>query len=490
MKELHDGTPPSWRQAFSYKWQILLILTFLLGVNSAPVYATQTAPVEIVPANTPIEHFIFLMQENHSFDNYFGTYPGADGIPEGVCMPVDPFDDANETCIEPFHFGEQDIQMDDPDHSEETHKLQYNEGKMDGFYYALNRRGQDGRLAMVYYDDNEIPYHWNVADEYVLFDAFFSSAAGGSFINHSYWISAQSGSEKGRDQQEVLAETTTIFDLLEERGISWKFYVQNYEAELTYRTLDQFPGNRTSQVIWVPLLNFDRFLDDPVLNSKIVDISVYYDDLVNGTLPQVAYMVPSGPSEHPPSSLLSGQRFIKTLIQSLMQSSYWERSAFLWSYDDWGGWYDHVPPPQVDEDGYGFRVPALLVSPYAKKGHIESTVMDYTSALKFIEENWDIPPLAERDANANSIITAFDFDQPPRPAKFIPFDRDSGEVKVEPRRGVIYGAYGAALLLAVGLISMAMIRSDRDETLAVTHPDKKKKQTKSLDQNKRYSQEN
>ncbi|MDW8005550.1 MAG: alkaline phosphatase family protein, partial [Thermomicrobium sp.] len=129
---------------------------------------------------------------------------------------------------------------------------------------------------------------------------------------------------------------------------------------------------------------------------------------------------PTSPTSFRPArassgSIQAGQRFVRSLIQALMRSPYWWNSAFLVTYDDWGGWYDHVPPPQVDEYGYGFRVPAFLVSPYAKRGYIDSTTYDFTSILKFIEENWDLQPLAERDARATSITNAFDFDQPPRP---------------------------------------------------------------------------
>jgi phospholipase C len=356
--------------------------------------------------------------------------------------------------------GDNDVQNDDPVHSKATYLLQNNEGRMDGFVYALYQRNQDGRLAMGYYDDRELPYYWNIAEEYVLFDRFFSSAGGGSLINHMYWVAGAPGVvESGGNRQEVLAEIDTIFDRLQENGISWKFYVQNYDPELNYRTMHLYPGNRASQVIWNPLLNIDRFLDDPDLFRHIVSLDEYYDDLDNGNLPAVAFMVPSGPSEHPPSSLKSGQRFVKSLIQALMQSQYWENSAFMWSYDDWGGWYDHVPPPHVDEYGYGFRVPALLVSAYARPGHIDSTTLDYTSALKFIEENWGLEPLTERDAQANSISSALDFSQPPRQPKFLPFERATGQSKPEPRRVVIYLAYGAAMLLAGGVSVLAMLQT-------------------------------
>jgi len=280
----------------------------------------------------------------------------------------------------------------------------------------------------------------------VLFDRFFSSDHGGSFANHMYWVSATPGVSRGSEVG--YDKIPTIFDRLEEQGISWKFYVQNYDPQITYRTLSQFSGNRASQVIWVPLLNIDRFLDDPKLSSHIVDLGEYYKDLENGTLPAVAYIAPSGASEHPPGSLRSGQKFVKSLIQALMRSDSWDKSAFLLLYDDWGGWYDHVPPPQVDENGYGMRVPGVLVSAYARRGHIDSTELDFTSVPKFIEENWNLKPLSERDANATSFIAAFDFSQPPRQPFFIPFERVVTVQTPEPRRIVIYAAYGGALFLA------------------------------------------
>src|SRR5687768_12840089 len=433
-----------------------LIFALVMALLLPNARAQADTPSQATKPNTPIEHFVVLMQENHTFDNYFGTYPGADGIPEGVCMPVDPFDEKNTECVEPFHIG--DRPSEDLDHSLPTFRMQYNEGKMDGFAYALYKRNQNGALAMTYYDDRELPYYWNLADEYVLFDKFFSSDHGGSFANHIYWVAAEHGGNGV--SQEGYPDLVTIFDRLQEKGISWKFYVQNYDPNINYRTSHLILGNRASQVIWVPLLNIPRFLDDPELSSHIVDLREYYTDLENGTLPAVAYIVPSGASEHPPSSVRSGQKFVKTLLQSLTRSYAWESSAFLLVYDDWGGWYDHVEPPQVDEHGYGFRVPALLISPYAKRGHIDSTVLDFTSILKFIEENWDLEPIAERDAKANSLVSAFDFSMSPREPVFIPLERVVKVERVEPRRYVIYAAYGGALLLGVLMIIWTAVGSD------------------------------
>ncbi len=425
----------------------------LLFTAVAPGPALAADP----PTQTPIKHFMFLLQENHSFDNYFGTYPNADGIPAGTCMPLDPAQ-PSLGCITSFHLGSQPVS--DLLHNRETFVGQYLDGKMDGFVSAHRALGgsnaeQVARLAMGYYDDRDLPYYWNVARQYVLFDRFFSSAAAGSFMNHMYWVTASPG-DPNHDSPPVDGfgdDLLTIFDRLESAGISWKFYVQNYDPTINYRTLAN-AGDKAAQAVFVPLLDFNRFLDNPSLFSHIVDIGQYYTDLQNGTLPTVAYMAPLGSSEHPPGSIQAGERFVQTIINGLTRSEYWNSSAFLWAYDDWGGWFDHVSPPQVDAYGYGFRVPALLVSPYARQGQVNSTTLDYTSVLKFIEDNWGLKPLAARDAAATSIASAFDFTSPPRPPEFLPASRTT-DLPAEPNRTVLYIAYAAAIVLALALLLAA-----------------------------------
>ncbi len=230
--------------------------------------------------------------------------------------------------------------------------------------------------------------------------------------------------------------------------------MQKYDRTITYRNLGT-SGNRASQVIWVPLLNFDRFLDNPDLASHIVNLDQYYIDLKNDDLPAVSFITPSGASEHPPGSLETGQRFVKTLIQELMRSSFWDTSVFMLVYDDWGGWYDHVAPPEVDEYGYGPRVPALLVSPFAKEGFIDSTELDFTSILKFIEYNWGLEALADRDAKANNILTAFDFNQPLRSAQFLPLSREVAPITIKSPTTKIYFTYGFGSILALATIGFA-----------------------------------
>lgn len=428
--------------------RLYVVLTMMVALL-APT--TASAADGEPPTTTPIRHFITLMQENHAFDNYFGTYPGADGTPEGTCMPVDPTKPGGE-CIKPHHLG--NVAVKDLGHNRDIFNGEYRNGKMDGFVSAHKGSGIPPDLAMGFYDRRDIPYYWNIASQYVLFDRFFTSAAGGSVWNHLFWVTGTPGNPSEDDiPPHGFGDLPTIFDRLQKKGVSWKFYVQNYDPTITYRSREG-RGDRGSQVVWNPLLAYDRYLDDPELFGHIVDLSEYYQDLNNNTLPAVAYIVPSGASEHPPGSIQAGERSVRTLINALTRSSSWNSSAFMWSYDDWGGWYDHVAPPQVDKYGYGFRAPALLVSPYARQGFIDHTQLDFTSELKFIEENWGVAPLAGRDAAALSLTSAFDFSSPPRAPAFVSGDVDPSPRPPDPNRFVIYAAYvgalGLALLLMLG----------------------------------------
>ncbi len=444
---------------------VALALGVLLALVAGAGGRAQTDKAPHEPT-TPIRHFVTLLQENHTYDNYFGTYPRGDGLPAGTCEPVD-LRHPGGRCIRPFHIGDNAIVPGDLDHSSSTARLQWDKGRLDGFVSALGLRNQNGALAMGYRDGSDIPYYWNLADQYVLYDHFFSSAMTGSFLNHVYWVTG--GPAGGRDgfPSGGYRNLTTIFDRLDAAGVSWKFYVQNYNPRLTFRTLREFPGNRSSQVIWVPLLSIPRYLDTPRLRSHIVDLDEYYKDVQDGTLPAVSYIVPSGPSEHPPSSITSGEAFVRSLINSLIASPEWKSSAFLLAYDDWGGWYDHVKPPQVDKYGYGFRVPALLVSPYAKRAVVH-TQLDFTSILRFIEDNWQLRPLTSRDATANSIATGFDFSQSPRPAQFTSSIRGQA-LEAHVRRSVIYLLYSLAFLVPLGLIALAIL-AGRDGVLSRLRP--------------------
>jgi phospholipase C len=419
-----------------------LALALAAVVLLAPGASAATSPD--TATRTPIKHVVMVMQDNHSFDNYFGTYPGADGIPAGVCQPLELTRSTTTGCVKPFRLGT--TTPEDLGQGVGVQKRQYDGGRMDGFVAAYRRLGLDGTTAMGYYDGRDIPYSWNVARQYVLFDRFFGSTAVGSRESYLYWVAANApASRNPLTSSAGYDQLPTIFDRLAAKGISAKFYVEN----LGSGTLgpDAVRTDRSSQLIKVPLLSMKRFTSGGPLAGTVVDLSEYYRDVRSGTLPAVSYIVTSGSSENPPGRVAAGQERLRTLTSELIRSRYWSTSAFMWSYDGWGGWYDHVAPPKVDARGYGFRVPALLLSPYARRGVVDHTVMDYTAMLKFVETNWAIPPLATRDARSAGLMSAFDFSAGPRPAAFVPTTYgDPPEVAHQGRTsGIIYALYGGAV---------------------------------------------
>ena len=428
---------------------VLSLCTGLAALLAAPsATAADTAPAP----TTPIEHFVMLMQGDRTFDNYFGTYPGADGIPAGTCQVFVRTKPANG-CVEPFEVGEEAVPALAPGESVLT--AQYNKGAMDGFVSAYVAQGRDGTPAMGHYGRKQLPFSWAAADEYVLFDAFFASAFHGTRDNRSYWVSAApapagTGTGRGAMPATGYGKQLTIFDRLQAAGVSWKFYVQDYDARQTYRSS---ATGTVGQAVRVPLLNYPRFIDDPQLASHIVDLSQYYRDLTEGTLPAVSYIATSGAIERSSRSIPAAQNLLRDLTTQLMVSPYWRSSAFLWTYDGSGGWYDHVAPPTVDGAQLGFRVPTLLVSPYARRGHIEHSQLEYSSVLRFVEDNWGLAPMTARDRGATSIAGAFDFAGPPRaPVLISPVAASAGPV-VEVRTA--YWAYGGSAALALALWGFA-----------------------------------
>jgi phospholipase C len=415
---------------------------------------SRSGPVLVdAQAATHIKHVFVIMQENHTFDNYFGTYPGADGLATGLSMPVNPAVKGGET-VQAYHLPA--LRTQDLDHGEVSALAAFNNGEMNGFVAAQQDRNLPGSLALGYYDGTDLPLYWDLADKYVLADRFFSSAMGGSLANHQYWVSGMD-SGKGESIPAAGIQMTTIFDRLEAAGFSWKFYVKNYDPSLDFRHID--PTNpKDSQVAWVPLLTIPSVVDDPSQRARIQDLGNLYHDLADGTAPSVSYIIQGGTSEHPPGQVGNGQNATVGIITSIMRSSAWKDSAILLTWDDWGGWYDHVVPPQVDGDGYGFRVPALIISPFAKKGFILHDTADFTSILKFIERLHGLAPLTTRDEAATDLMAAFDFSQPPRTASqpnvgttFPPLATRGPSVVTLVE---MYGAIGGLALLVLALAAL------------------------------------
>jgi phospholipase C len=420
---------------------------------------TSTAPPLAInaPAAAKIKHVFVLMQENHTFDNYFGTFPGADGVVNDCGVPTNPLDPASP-LVRPFHLNQ--LRTPDLHHGEVTSRAAFDNGKMDGFIKAQLTRKLPGRLALGYYDGRDLAFYWELAQQYVLADRFFSSAQGGSSINHQYWVAARSSAQADSIPKTGI-DLVTIFDRLEAAHLGWKFYVKNYTPSLNFR--NQLPNDpRGAQLAWVPLLTMPRFVDDPARRARLVDLADLYSDLTRGDAPAVSYIIQGGTSEHPPGQIVNGEIATVAIISAIMRSPLWESSAIILTWDDWGGWYDHVAPPQVDRDGYGFRVPALIISPYAKRGQIFHETADFTSILKFIERLHGLAPLSTRDEQANDLMNAFDFQQPARRAA-IPAGRHVNAV-VTPR-GLsaerLTQTYGVVVVLSLVLLAVTLVLGAR-----------------------------
>ena len=384
-----------------------------------------SAHADAVGPRTPIKHFVVLLEEGRSFDSLFGTYPGAEGVPANACVAL-----TTIRCARPY-----------PLEAATLKNLPDEDKRASGFF------------TLAYYTEKNTQYLWNVADQYVLFDHYFSASPinpNAANWNRMFLIAGSNGTLK-RLPTQGYANVTTIFDRLEAAGVSWKFYVEGYQRDQNFHAIAEgkpAPG----QVVRVPLLSIPRFVDDPALSAHIVDMSEYFSDLNNGTLPSVAYIVPKGAGEPTDKSLMLNQRHLKAVMQELMRSRYWPESALLWTHDQPDGWYDHVAPPQLGGDLAGGRVPAMLISPYAAKGKIDGTVFDHNSVLRFIESNWSLEPLSGRTAEANDLLGALNFEQTPRPAVFMPMARSAVVVKKEPVRAWIYRLYGAGLAMAALVI--------------------------------------
>ncbi len=372
-----------------------------------------------------IKHVVWVIQENHSFDNYFGTFPGVDGIPPATCLPKMP---GSKACVKPFHMPA-GAPPCDLGHAWPLAHAAYDNGKMDGFVWA-----EGTSYTMGYYDRRDIPNYWSYAEHFTLCDRFFSSLLGPSGPNHVYTVAAQSGGlivnvatlkelEKTLDDPAGFS-FASIVNLFEKTKLSWKYYVQTLPAPLASKFTKYggvFSPAPDVYNLWNPLPGFKAVRDNPALMAHMQDLKEYYRDLDQGTLPQVCWIVPYfEDSEHPPSPIAAGMWYVTKLINALMTSRYWSDSVIFLTWDDYGGFYDHVEPPVVDAFGYGPRVPMIVISPYAKPGYIAHTTYDLTSVLKFIEERWGMGHLTARDDRANGMLDCFDFSQAANPPLVIP----------------------------------------------------------------------
>jgi phospholipase C len=461
------------------------------GGTVSPVLALEAVEIH------KIKHIVIIMQENRSFDSYFGTFPGADGIPPGVCVP----DPRNGGCISPYH-DPSDLNYGGP-HGVKNARADIDGGAMDGFvgqaetgqncsttnpscspcHATSASQGPSSRCVdvMGYHDAREIPNYWTYAQKYVLQDHMFEPNASWSLPAHLFMVSEWSArcrnaldpstcrsapqhpnadalnksSRQGsfyhpNDGQLVYAWTDMTY-LLHKSGVSWAYYISKgtepdceNDAQTTCAPVKQGPQ---TPGIWNPLPSFTDVWQDGQRND-VESVGRFFAATQRGTLPAVSWVIPNGKvSEHPQGLVSAGQTYVTGVINAIMRSPDWKSTAIFLSWDDWGGFYDHVVPPVVDSMGFGLRVPGIVISPYAKRGFIDHHVLSHDAYNKFIEDDFlggqrldprtdgrpdPRPDVREDDPLLGNLIHDFNFLQRPRPPLILSVHPAPGPASTPP----------------------------------------------------------
>jgi phospholipase C len=436
----------------------MLPLIAACGGSSTPAHTLS--PLDM--ARQKLAHIVIIMQENRSFDHYFGTFPGAEGIPmsdgvPSVCVP----DPRNGQCVRPFH-DPSDRNAGGP-HGQRDAAADVNAGKMDGFirqYVGRQKNCADpndpacaeeggGSLpdVMGYHDQHEIPNYWAYAQNFVLQDHLFQANASWSLPMHLFLVSEWSARCTGPDpmtcrnelQSPVTAPAngsrapyawTDLTYLLHQKGVSWAYYLDDGaqpDCEDNPATCVNLRVGVPS--IWNPLPGFATVQQDGELGN-IRRLEEFFAAAEQGNLPAVSWIMPaSAHSEHPTALVSAGQAYVTRLVNAVMQGPSWSSTAIFLSWDDWGGFYDHVVPPSVDLNGYGLRVPGIVIGPYAKKGFIDHQTLSFDAYNKLIEDVFlngsridpktngrpdPRPNVREAIQQLGDLLFDFDFTQPPR----------------------------------------------------------------------------
>jgi phospholipase C len=399
-----------------------LLLSACIGGSSGP---TTTVPAKV--PNGPIEHIVFFIKENRTFDNYFGTFPGTNGATTAT---------TSTGAVVPLHH-EAD-QVPDIDHSSAGAMKAYDGGKMDRFDQIHSSGKNEGTSGDVYannsltqFNQSDIPNYWSFAQQFVLGDNMYSSLMGPSFPNHLYSVAAQSGgaidnpdtgigslghstngwgcdvqgqqvkvkNSDGTTQiHEACFNFQTLADELDAAHYSWRYYA---------------PPAGQGGYIWSSFNAIQHIRYGPDWKF-VVPTAQFMTDAAAGNLPTVSWIVtPANVSEHAPASVCVGENWTVEMLDSLMSGPDWSSTAVFLTWDDFGGFYDHVVPQQVDGFGLGFRVPLLVISPYAKRGFIDHTRYEYSSMLRFAEDKLGLQQMTTRDRAASNMMGAFDFSQQP-----------------------------------------------------------------------------
>ncbi|MBV8531567.1 MAG: phospholipase [Candidatus Eremiobacteraeota bacterium] len=450
---------------------LLAILAVLAALAAIPVRSQTGDPIHT------IQHVVIIMQENRSFDSYFGTFPGADGIPMAngvptVCVP----DPRQGTCVRPFRDAN-DRNRGGP-HNAKAASTDINGGRMDGFIEVAERARQrctdpnapncaGGVEVMGYHDEHELANYWKYARDFVLQDHLFEPNSSWSLPQHLFLVSEWSASCRrigdpmscvdALDQPDYPPDFrsrnprfhppgpgrpdyawTDLTYLLHAHRVSWAYYVMTgAEPDCANGQDDCGPLQQKAKTpgIWNPLPYFATVKRDGELGN-VRDLRDFYRAAHDGTLPSVVWISPAAPySEHPPALVSRGQAYVTGLIDTIMRSPDWKSTAIFLTWDDWGGFYDHVAPPNVDENGYGIRVPGIVISPYARHGFIDHQTLSHDAYVKFIEDDFlggqridpkndgrpdRRPTVRENLSVLGDLRRDFDFHQAPRAPEILP----------------------------------------------------------------------
>jgi phospholipase C len=413
-----------------------------------------------------IRHIVIVMQENRSFDSYFGTYPGADGIPADVCVS----DPQTHVCQRPYH-DHANRNFGGP-HERIDAVRDVAGGRMDGFIRQARRGLRRGCWThpdnpvcslgalkpdvMGYHDWREIPNYWEYARHFALQDHMFEAVSAPSLPSHLYMVSEWSARcrrelgpmdcvnapenplapphERQNPTDEAPEYKWTDFTyLLHRYHVSWRYYVfagSQPDCESGGMICPNFPQRAKTPGIWNPLPWFATVHHDHQLGD-IRGISHFFWAARKGRLPAVSWLVPNNHvSEHPPSLVSNGQAYVTRVVNAVMRSPDWDSTAIFLAWDDWGGFYDHVVPPQVDGNGFGLRVPSIVISPYARPGYIDHQTASLDAYVKFIEDDFlhgrrlnpatdgrpdSRPDVRDAMPEVGDMSRAFDFEQKPLP---------------------------------------------------------------------------
>jgi phospholipase C len=401
--------------------------TFAGSPHQVPTPVPSTSPGPLPsPSFDPslkIQHVVIIIQENRSFDNMFNGFPGADTAQSGKM--------SNGQTVQLTQIGLD--QGFDLRHRHYTWWTSWDNGNMDGFDVDRNQNNP-ATFAYQYVRQPDVQLYWDLASKYTLADRMFQSNASGSYPAHLYLVAAQSqlvignptilpwGCDSPSGSRVALVgpngterpgpfpcfNYATLADLMDQRGMTWRFYA---------------PAVGTSGAIWSAFDSFSRIRNGPEWADNVLSPETrVVSDIAAGSLAQVTWVVPSGGnSDHAGSYSKNGPNWVTSIVDAVGASPFWNNTAIFITWDDWGGWYDHVPPPQLDEMGLSFRVPLLVVSPYARHGYVSHVQHEFGSILHFTEQNFGMPSLGQTDARADDLLDCFDFTQSPAPFVHLPF---------------------------------------------------------------------